>query len=375
MADSTDAAPGVVVSQPIVGDPAAHAAAAKVSADALTAQAETVTDADGITSLDSGSPVTPANGKAKAGAAPEGAAPTLDPEPAADEAQAEGESEGGQAAAEEEAVAEGEAEGEGEGEETTADMLVFDFGGNKLEVPKDSVPPQLATQIDQFVKGTWTDYTRKSQQNAEVAKSNLARGEGLEKMAGLNGEALETYSTGLLLRTEIGQLQQINLQALWQSANPADHDQARQISDTISKKQALFQDIVARVGAQEAALDGAHQAELDRRSGEGRTVLNKRIKDFSSKHAPEVVAYAVSCGMSEAEANNWALNPMMTEMGWKSMLYDRMQASTAKSVNGSPRAQASTAPAMKAKGASSDGSSDPDKMPMSRLATHLGLPG
>tara|TARA_Y100000310_G_scaffold241569_1_gene245588 strand:- start:3363 stop:4493 length:1131 start_codon:yes stop_codon:yes gene_type:complete len=376
MAEATDAAPGVVASIPVVGDPAAHAAAAKESTDALAAQAETVTDSDEITSLDGDSPAAPAEGQAQE-SAPEEAAPEPETEP---ETQAAEEGDPEQAAAEEE----GEGEAEGEGEEAAGDTLVFDFGGNKLEVPKDSVPPELAEKIDTFSKDIWKDYSRKSQANAEVAKSNKLRGDTLEKMAGLNGAALQTYSTGLLLRTEIAQLQQIArpTAAEMDDLHRTDPDRYRRVSDQyadidrqISTKQAQFQDVVARVGQQEAELDGAHQAELERRSTAGRTVLDKRIPDFSTKHAPKVVAYAVERGMTVVEANAWALNPMLTEMGYKAMLYDRMQAAAAKAANGSPRAQASAAPALKAKGAASDTPSDPDKMSMTKLASHLGLPG
>ena len=100
-------------------------------------------------------------------------------------------------------------------------------------------------------------------------------------------------------------------------------------------------------------------------------MLDKRIKDFSTKHAPEVVKYAVEkYGMSQADADQWAMNPVVTEMAHKAMLYDRMQAKAARP-NPKP-AQAKPVPAMKTKGGAG-GTNDPDKMSMTQLGKHLGL--
>ena len=325
-ADSTDTAPGVVDATPVVVDPASYAAVRDpVEKDHGAAEGDPVDEADGLHSIeDLEGPV------------------------------------------EVEVDSAGEEEGD---EEISAEMLEFDFGGNKFEVPKDSVPSELATQIDQFVKGTWSDYTRKSQANAEQAKSLSQQGDALQKMAGLNGEALQTYSQGLQLRTELDQLSQVDLSALWTS----DADNARRISDMIAAKEHQFQSVVAKVGKQEHELDAAHQAELVRRAKEGKAVLDKRIKGFSAEHAPSVVKYVVeSYGMAQGEAEQWAMNPTVTEMAFKSMMYDRMQARAKKPSKSIP-AQAVAVPAMKPKGASAGGSRVPDKMSMTQLGKHLGL--
>tara|TARA_Y100000310_G_scaffold67277_1_gene62571 strand:- start:11510 stop:12586 length:1077 start_codon:yes stop_codon:yes gene_type:complete len=358
MAETTGAAPSVVVHNPVVAEPEVHASQAE---EAAAAEADAAAQAPEKKDADDGDKIVSLDRSDQPAAAPEGEA---EAEPAAGEGDAE-------PAAEGEAEAEADAEGEGEG---AADMIEFNFGGNSLEVPKDSMPPELAEKVQAFSSGIWADYTRKSQEITEKTSALDARGTALEKMAGLNGAALQTYSTGLLLREEIAQLQAVNLESLWQSSNPADQDQARQISDALGKKQAQFQNIVARVGEQEAELDGAHQEELTRQTEAGKVALDKDIKDFSTKHAPDVVAYAVAQGMPQANADTWAVNPMLTKMAFKAMLYDRMQARAAKAAT-APQSEAKPVPAMKAKGGANAMPSDPNDMTMGQLKKHLNLPG
>lgn len=247
---------------------------------------------------------------------------------------------------------------EGETEDSEAeevDEFEFDFGGNKFRVAKDAIPEELAGKIDEFTKGTWSDYTRKSQAVAEQAKSIQAREETVAKMESLNGEALQVYSHGLQLRGELEQLSQIDLQSLWQS----DPDRARQISDSIAAKQAEFQRTVAEVANKESELSASQQAELARREEEGRQIVERRIKGFSEK-APEVVDYVVSTyGMDKSEADKWPLNPITAEMAYKAMMFDRMQAQARKKPGAKPAA-APVAP-MKGKGAAK-ATTDPDKM-------------
>lgn len=257
-----------------------------------------------------------------------------------------------------------DAEAEDGDEEEAVEMRSFDFGGNKLEVDASQIPVELADKIDEFSKSTWSDYTRKAQANAETAKSLTAQADAVAKLSALNGDALQTYSEGLQLRSEIEQLGAIDLPALWQS----DPDQARRVSDTLGSKQAAFQATLAKVGEQEQALDTAQQAELARRSDEGKASLDKRIKNFTTEHAQSVVDYVVDRGMAKSDAEQWALNPEVTEYAYKAMLYDRMQAKAAKP---KPKPAKPVKP-MKAAGTATN-KNDPEKMSMRDLQKHLGL--
>ena len=260
---------------------------------------------------------------------------------------------------------EGDPDPEAEPEE---ELREYNFGGTKLELPRDAVPAELSEAIDKYTSELNSDYTQKSQANAEERASLAAQSESAEKIISLNGEALQTYSTGLQLRQELEALSQIDVNALWQSSP----DQARRVSDQISQKQAQFQQIVTTVGQQEQALDEAQQVELVRRRDEGVAQLDREIKNFSTEVAPELIKYVVnSYGLEQSEAERWALNPSVTKMAHKAMLFDRMQAKTTSQPKPKPK-QAEPVVAPKG-GAKSAGSRDPNKMSMSQLSKHLGL--
>lgn len=270
-----------------------------------------------------------------------------------------------------EAVAENEAENqEGDGgepgeQEEVVEEIEFDFGGNKMRVPKDAIPEEVAAELDKFTKGTWSDYTRKSQEVVETRKALEAREKAVEKIVSLNGDALNTYSRGLAVKAELEQLSNVDMNALWQS-NP---DQARQISDRISQKQAEFQSIVTQVSQKEQELTQTQQAELARRSEEGKQIIERRIKGFSEK-APEVVDYVVkNYGMTKEEAETWPLNPKTAEMAYKAMMFDRMQT---KPKTPAPKQAAPVVP-MKTRGSATAGK-DVSKMSEREIAKYLGLP-
>lgn len=243
----------------------------------------------------------------------------------ADEADAESQAEDSEAE-------EGDGSEEGAEDDAETESIEFDFGGNKLSIPKGSVPEELAQEIDKFSKGIWSDYTRKSQEISEKSKSLEAREAAVEKITNLSEDAQKFYSRGVQLREEIERLSGINTQSMWQSQNPEDRDRARQISDAISQKQAELQSIVGKLNQTEAEIGQAQQQEVARRKAEGEQWLERRIKGFKAEKLPAVIDYAVNTlGLSRKEAEgDWALNPAITAAVHKAMLYDQMQAARPK---------------------------------------------
>ncbi len=329
---ATDApAPGVVVSTPVVADAATHAAKEPEAPATEEADAPSAGDEDdGVIDLDR-----PQEADAEADAKPE------------DE--------------------EGKTEGEDEEAEAKPKVREFDFGGNKFEVEADSIPQELGDKLEQFTKGIWTDYSRGKEAIAVEKKEVSAQRDAVARLSGMNGEMLQTYSYGLQIRSDIAQLEAVDLKAEWAS-NP---DRARQISDALSAKQAEFQSIITKVGEQETAISATHQEDISKRAEEGETALEKYQKGFSTTAAPEVVQYVQDTyGFSAEEAAKYRLNPAVTQMAHKAMLFDRMQARAAKPV---PVPGAKPVKAMKAAGAAG-GTSNPENMSDAQFRKHLGLP-
>lgn len=268
-------------------------------------------------------------------------------------------------AIEDEGNQEGEPEGEDDGEGAeTPEVIEFDFGGNKMAIPKGAVPEELAQQIDKFSKDIWADYTKKSQVNADQAKALKARTEVLEKIETLGGEALNAFTRGKSIKAEIEQLSTVNLQQLWQS-NP---DRARQVSDTLAAKQAELQGIIQTVDQYEHAITNERQVDLARRADEGKQLLDRKYKGFSGEIAPKLERYVQENGISADEATQWSLSPVIAEFAYKAMLYDQMRAA------GKPKAapKSTPSPVKSMKGGVSSKSTDPNKMSMAEIERALG---
>lgn len=249
-----------------------------------------------------------------------------------------------------------EASGEGEEGETEAEAveeIEFDFGGNKLRVPKGAIPDDVAEQLDKFTKGTWSDYTRKSQEIAEARKAVETERSVVQKLGELRGEGLAAYSDGLRLRAEIQQLQAVNLATLWQS----EPDRARQISDALSQKQAEFQAAVNKVSEHEARASAEEQQHVARLAEEGKQKVAKLAKGFDEA---KVVDYAVKTyGIPEEQARQWPLNPAGAVMAWKAMQWDALQAKAVPAAKAPPPPAAPVAPV---RSRSAPAEKDPDKM-------------
>lgn len=250
---------------------------------------------------------------------------------------------------------------QGAGQETTteaqeaAEEIEFDFGGNKLRIPKGTLPDEIAEKLDAFTKGTWSDYTRKSQEVAEQRKALQAEAEYVARVKTLSDEGQRAFARGLQLREEVEQLAKVDLRALWQS-NP---DQARQVSDLLAQKQADFQRAVSKVSEYESQVTRAEQESTARREQDGREYVSKTVKGWSDTHAAEAVAYAVKHGVPEEQARNWARFPREAVWAWKAAQFDKLQAQA----KAPPKPAAPpTAPVAAVKGRAAPAAPNPEAM-------------
>lgn len=230
---------------------------------------------------------------------------------------------------------EGDDASESEGEEgNESEEIELNFGGEKFSVPKGASVEEIMPKLSEFAHNLEAGYTKKFQDVAETRKSVEAEKAAVKRVQELQGDALTKFSSGLQLQREIAQLQQVDVSALWQS-NP---DQARQVSDTLAKKQAELQNTVAEVSRAEAGASRAQTEETARRFEEGKQMIERKVPGFT-KDLPAVIEYAaktlgVDAKAAEAE---WALNPPMALAVHKAMLFDRMQAQAKQSSKPAPK--------------------------------------
>lgn len=217
------------------------------------------------------------------------------------------------------------AEAEAPEEPEPSEEVEYKFGAKTLKVPKGAVPEDLAAALAEFTAGVQGDYTQKTQTLAEQRKAVEEQRELVQKLSTLKGEGLKAYATGQALAAEIQQLQQIDVNRLWQS-NP---DQARQVSDTLAQKQAEFQRQVNAVSQYETQTVEEEQRFVAKLMDTGRAEMQRVVKGFDAKAEADLVEYAVNnYGIPEQEARKWPLNPKTAQMAWKAMQFDRLQATT-----------------------------------------------
>ena len=256
--------------------------------------------------------------------------------------------------------AEGE-EAQEDGEQSEpVEEIEFDFGGNKLKVPKGSIPDEIAAKLGDFTKNTWADYTKKSQSVAEQRKALEAQSAVHQKLSQLRGETLNTYSQGLQVREELAQLQKVDLNALWQS----DPDTARRVSDRLAQKTQQFQQIVHRVAQLEHAEHQEAQTWTARQIDEGKKEIARMIPGFNDTLAKELVDFAVSEGVPREQAERYAINPRAVKWAYEAMQFRKMQAKAAQAV-AKPKPTPAPAPVQAMQGKSAKATpTDPSKMSM-----------
>ena len=203
----------------------------------------------------------------------------------------------------------------------------YDFGGKKFKVNRDALSDEDSEQFEAYGKGLQSDYTKKTQDLSEARKHIEAREASAEKLLSLQGDTLDIYSKGLAIRQELAQLNNIDLNQLWQS-NP---DQARQVSDAISQKKAEFNATVQQVSAREGQMDQARQADQYARAEQGEKAVNARIPGFTAKVGEVIDYYCKEYGVDKKAAEQaWRSDPVTSELAYKAMMFDKMKANVKK---------------------------------------------
>lgn len=252
---------------------------------------------------------------------------------------------------------------EGEDAEDEPEEIEFTFGNEKVAFSKTATVADVAEKLQQFSSGTWADYTRKSQEVAEQMKAVEAERQSVHKLQSMNSEMLNDYANGLALAQEIERYQKAlapdeNGVELWQK-NP---DEARRISDAITRMQSQFQQSVQRVDANERAIQQQQHESYQKRLEEGRKAVLKAVPDFE-QHAPAVVEYAVkNYGVSKESAEQWAANPVAAIAMFKAKQWDELQAKAVKTTKKQPAPAKPMAPSQAKKGKGGAARKDPGSM-------------
>ena len=252
---------------------------------------------------------------------------------------------------------EGYTDDDEDADEDAPEYREYDFGGKKFQVNKDALSDEEAEQFESYGKGLQSDYTKKTQELAEQRKQIEAREQSAEKLLSLQGDTLDIYSKGLAIRQELAQLNEIDLNQLWQS-NP---DQARQVSDAISQKTKEFNATVQQVSAKEGEMAHTKQADQQAREIEGEKTLNARIPQFTEKVGDVIDYFCKTYGADKkATEAGWRSDPVVTELAYKAMMFDKMKAKVKKGSKVNPATATESKP-VKGKGGRHKSNTPTDK--------------
>lgn len=201
----------------------------------------------------------------------------------------------------------------------------FSFGGSKLLVDKDSVPEEVAAEVQRYVSEVEAAHTKRSQKVAETTKRNEEAYKVLEDLTGLQSVVMEDLAEVKYLDKELTKFSNLDMDALWRDSP----DQARRLSDMVqdmrARREAASQKVAEGTNAYRVQRDQA----ISKREQQGREEVYAAIPDFKVKQ-DAVIEYAMEkYGVSEADAATWGLNPIGAQMAYKAMLWDQMQTSKA----------------------------------------------
>jgi hypothetical protein len=229
------------------------------------------------------------------------------------------------AAAENTEVTEGEnTEGE-EGQQTEPEDEEVDYEGAKYRVPKP-LKDALLRQAD---------YTRKTQEVAELRKSIEAERETVTKSRESQRTHFEDAAKVFALNTQIGDVDKdlaryANVDWVALAQNPEQYQQHRAYYDTLrDRKQTLAEqrDTAARSWSQkEQEYTEQSTRERGERIAKAQAELPKLIEGWNAELDTKIGQYGLQGGLSKEEMANAALqNPKFAVFLHKAMLYDEQQ--------------------------------------------------
>lgn len=227
--------------------------------------------------------------------------------------------------------------------------IEFDFGGNKLKVPKNAVPEDIANKLNDFSKGIWSDYTKKSQAIAEVKKAFEAKLEAVNKLEKLTIDVQKVNYRASEIADRLEQLRSIDVSRLSQEDYSLLQNELNQLQIEGTK-------ILSESESRERLLKLERDNFEQKAFLEGKEMVLKTIPDFKEN---EVIEYAVSLGIPKNQAEKWALSPRETIVFHKAMLFDKINSKKNQASNQQVKAATAITP-VAAKGGKV--AKDPDKM-------------
>jgi len=192
------------------------------------------------------------------------------------------------------------------------------IGERTYKVKKGTLPEELAAELRSLPE----EQERRQREAQERLESLNAREQTLDQLGHLNEDILNSYAEGRALMQRLEKFDQIDMNRLWQE----DATKAGRIAYQRQVTKDQLDRVRDQVAAKEAELHRTRDGEMARRLEEGRREVKRSIPEWNADTEKQIVEYVTSQhGIPETQAKNWALNPSVTRLAYKAMLWDRAQ--------------------------------------------------
>ncbi len=227
------------------------------------------------------------------------------------------------------------------------DELEEDLDGVKVRGRKEAIERLKAERLMQ------ADYTRKTQEAAEIRKAAEAERESVQKARQFEQENLDIVADLRAAQREMQHLQQVNLQQL----SDQDPIQAQKLIVRIQQLQAYQAQTHGVLTQRHQQFIQAQQQEAARQVEEGRRVLQRDIPGWGPEMAAKLTQFALATGYTEQEVAA-IRSPAMVRS-----IYREYQVAEAKKQATKRPVQVQAAPVTRVNTASkSKAAIDPDKL-------------
>lgn len=227
------------------------------------------------------------------------------------------------------------------------DELEEDLEGVKVRGKKEAIDRLKAERLMQ------ADYTRKTQEAAEIRKAAEAERELLQQARHFEQQNLDIVADIRAMDREMAQLQQVNLHQL----SDQDPVQAQKLMVRMQQLQTLRGQAAFALTQRHEQFNHAQQQEAARQLAEGQKVLQRDIPGWGTEMASKLRAFALANGYSEREVAA-IRSPAMVRS-----LYREYQVAEAKKQATKRTPQVQAAPVTRVNSASKTRAvTDPDKL-------------
>lgn len=195
----------------------------------------------------------------------------------------------------------------------------IEFGGQTRKLPK-GLPEEVVREVQEFGQNLHKDYTKKTQEIAEVRKQAEAERASASEMMRMTHEHADLVSDLRFVQRQIESISQTDLSALSESDPLAAQKQMVQLMQLQNAQQRIGAQLQTTMGDMQAKRTASANESLERATAE----LSKEIKGWGPQTQQAIRQYGQSIGFSDSELSQ-VTDARLVRLLHKAQQYDALQ--------------------------------------------------